>query len=280
MFYSLLWPLNAGRNEKRTYIFQQWRPAAGCLCTAAESAGGPSPGRPGSPTRDWTQSGAWRACPPPGPPPSQLLLRSHFLASVASWWCWHKALRRGLIDNRCRRLQNTWKQISKSWWSERDRILPFLSYPAYLTWFSKLWLGYSGLQALLSKPPLQGVRSMKWVLLRPSSSSTENECEPNWEMTPKATKARTQSRGWEVVQAPEPQKKAQFPFTTRTSCAALGKSFNPWTLALNYKAEITPTLPHCYGNNTVYGCDVCVCTDVCVSGLPSSTPLKGPQYRT
>lgn len=125
-------------------------------------------------------------------------------------------------------------------------------------WFSKLWLGHSGRQTLLSNHPLRGVLSMKWILLRPSSRSAGNDCECNWEMTPKATEARKRSREWEAVHAAESKKNVQFPSKTLTSCTVLGKSFNPWTLSLSYKAEIIPTWPHCYGNNTVKGC-VCLC---------------------
>lgn len=130
MFCSPHFP-NANRNKKYTYIVRYWHPAARHLYTAAGSAVGLSPGKPGSPMPGWMQIGGWIACPLPGPLPSQFPLSGHFLVSAASWWCWHKVLQCGLTDNRCRRLQNTWKQTSKSWSSEADGILSFLSYPTF-----------------------------------------------------------------------------------------------------------------------------------------------------
>ena len=141
----------------------------------------------------------------------------------------------------------------------------------HLAWFSKPWLGYSGLQ--LPPPKIILSKDQLWAhsLLEALQQANWPEHEPHWEVTPKATKARKPSREWHGKWFRLQSSRKTFHFPSWHLLAV-----QPWTclltqvLSLNYKAKIRPTLPHCHGDNAVYG-GVCVCVCMYIQHPPPHT---------
>lgn len=236
MFCSRFWSSNRGRNNKNIHTSSH----SGVLLQGAYIQ---LQGQLGG----WAQESLDHRCPAERRSVGEqlALCLAHFLLNLL-WVAifWHLSL---LGDADIRLFDVAWLTIDAEDFktprnkitSDNQRHMGFCLFSVTLLILSLIlkaliWLLWTAALPLKSSTPRTS--SKHAVLLRPSSRPTGSECEPveRWYWSPLRQGSKVENKKWFRLQSH--RKNVQFTFLTLISCAALGKSFNPWTL--NYKAEI------------------------------------------